>query len=285
MRSTKLSRRYFLKLATAVGLEMVAFGGCAAYAWWGEPDWLQLERVEIPIPGLPAGLGGLRIVQLSDLHAGPDLPPERLEKTLQITAELAPDLLVITGDWVIFDAADAIPAAKAVAQLSPPLGNYAILGNHDHWTDAGVVADAVESAGITLLRNSHLPIPAGEDILWLAGVDDIWEKKHDLDGALAGIPAGAPVILLAHEPDYADTVAAVGRVALQLSGHSHGGQVHLPLIGAPVVPYLGEKYVSGLYSVDGNMWVYTNRGIGSIRPAVRFNCRPGKTHITLRPAS
>ena len=147
---------------------MAAFGGCAAYAWWGEPNWLQLERVEIPIPGLPAGLDGLRIVQLS---------------------------------------------------------------------------------------------------------------------ALARIPAGAPVILLAHEPDYADTVAADGRVALQLSGHSHGGQVHLPLIGAPVVPYLGAKYVSGLYSVDGSMWVYTNRGIGSIPPAVRFNCRPEITHITLRPAS
>jgi predicted MPP superfamily phosphohydrolase len=271
-------------LATAAGIQLAALGGAATYAWWGEPNWLKVEQVEIPIARFPAGLNELRVVQLSDLHAGADLPPERLEKAIQITAALEPDLLVMTGDWVTYDAADAIPPTQAVAQLSPPLGSFAILGNHDHWTHADTVASAVESAGITLLRNSHVAIPANEETLWLAGVDDIWVGKHDLEGALAGIPAGVPIILLAHEPDYADTVAADGRVALQLSGHSHGGQVHIPFAGTPVVPYLGTKYVSGLHQLESGMWLYTNRGVGTITPAVRFNCRPEITLITLRSA-
>jgi len=278
----KLSRRRFLRLAAAAGVQFVALGGGGlAYAWRIEPNWLEVERVEIPIAGLPAGLEGLRIAQISDLHAGADLPPERLEAALQTIAGLEPDLLVMTGDWVTYDAADALPAAQAVARLTPPLGTYSILGNHDHWTHAEVVADAVQSAGITLLRNSHVPIPAGGETLWLAGVDDIWERRHDLEAALAGVPAGEPVILLAHEPDYADTVAADGRVALQLSGHSHGGQIHLPIFGSPVVPYLGSKYVSGLYQLEKEMWLYTNRGLGTVQPAVRFNCRPEITLIRL----
>ncbi len=277
----RLSRRRFLRLAAAAGVELAAVGGLGSYALWGEPGWVQLERVTVEIPALPAGLSGLRIAQLSDLHAGPDLPQERLERAIQTLADLAPDLLVTTGDWVIQDARDAVLASQAVVQVDPPLGNYTILGNHDHWTDAEIVASAVESAGLTLLRNSHVPIPAGGETLWLAGLDDIWEQQHDLDQALAGIPAGAPVVLLAREPDYADTVARDGRVALQLSGHSHGGQVRLPLVGAPIRPYLGEKYVSGLYSLENGLQLYTNRGLGLIRPPVRLNCRPEITLITL----
>lgn len=188
---------------------MAALGGFgAAYIWKVEPDWLEVERVEIPLAGLPSGLDGLRIAQLSDLHAGVDLPPKRLDAALQTVARLEPDLLVVTRDWVTYDAADAFPAARAVAGWSPPLGTYAILGNHDHWTRAETVARAVQEAGITLLRNQRVGFSAGGETLWLAGVDHVWEEHHDL--------AGAPVVLLAHEPDYADTVAADGRVGLQL---------------------------------------------------------------------
>jgi predicted MPP superfamily phosphohydrolase len=146
------------------------------------------------------------------------------------------------------------------------------------------VAEAIQSAGHMLLRNSHTPISFDEETLWLAGLDDIWEQQQDLDAALAGIPDSAPIVLLVHEPDYADTVAADGRVALQLSGHSHGGQVRLPALGSPVAPHLGNKYISGLYWVGNRMWVYTNRGLGTIPPTVRFNCRPEITLITLRSA-
>jgi hypothetical protein len=135
-------------------------------------------------------------------------------------------------------------------------------------------------AGITVLRNAAREVEAG---LWVAGVDDVWEQHADLDDALAGVPAGAAVVLLAHEPDYADTVAADGRVGLQISGHSHGGQVRWPLFGPPILPYLATKYYTGQYQV-GDMWLYVNRGVGLISPAVRFNCRPEVTFLTLRRA-
>ncbi len=257
-------------------------GGGAFYCFELEPDWLELEQVEIVLAGLPARLDGLRIAHLSDFHAGPDLPTARLERAIRMVEELEPDLVVMTGDWVTYDPADAGPVAQALARLTPSLGIFATLGNHDHWTHAGRVAGKVEAAGITLLLNRHVPISVRGETLWLAGVDDIWEEQHDLDRALAGIPQDVPILLLAHEPDYADTVAADGRVALQLSGHSHGGQVYVPVLGSPVVPYLGSKYVRGLYRVDNKMWLYTNRGIGTIRPALRFACRPEVTLITLR---
>jgi len=154
----------------------------------------------------------------------------------------------------------------------------ACLGNHDHWTDADAVAGALSDAGLTMLRNAAREVADG---LWVAAVDDVWEQQADLGKALEGAPAGAIIVLLAHEPDYADEVAADGRVSLQLSGHSHGGQVRLPFIGAPFLPYLGRKYPAGLYRVGG-MWLYVNRGVGLISPAVRFNCRPEVTLLTLR---
>ncbi len=280
----RLTRRYFLRLAAAAGLGSLIPVGGAVYSWLVEPDWLQVEPVEIPLPNLPAGLEGLRIAQISDIHAGLDLPPERLEQAVEMVAALDPDLVVMTGDWVTYDPADAGPAARTVARLTPPLGIYSILGNHDHWTHAERVAAEVQAAGLSLLRNSYTPITVNGENLWLAGVDDIWEQQHDLEAARAGAPAGAPVILLAHEPDYADTVAADGRVNLQLSGHSHGGQMDFPLVGAPVTPRWAKKYRRGLYQV-GEMALYVNRGIGTVRPAVRFNCRPEITLITLIPSS
>jgi predicted MPP superfamily phosphohydrolase len=118
--------------------------------------------------------------------------------------------------------------------------------------------------------------------LTLVGLDDVWERKHDLRAALAGVPDDECKLLLVHEPDYADE-AAHYPVDLQLSGHSHGGQINLPGYGRPVLPYLGQKYPAGLYQV-GLMALYTNRGIGVISPPVRFNCPPEVTLLTLRAA-
>jgi len=151
------------------------------------------------------------------------------------------------------------------------------------------MSEALQAAGLTLLRNQGRPIARDggrQADLWLAGLDDVWEGQEDLNASLRESPAGVPVLLLVHEPDYAERIA--GRAAelgiiLQLSGHSHGGQVRLPFIGAPILPYLGQKYPLGLQRA-GAMWVYTNRGIGMTVPAVRLNCRPEITVITLRRA-
>jgi predicted MPP superfamily phosphohydrolase len=142
------------------------------------------------------------------------------------------------------------------------------------------VSSAVELAGFTLLPNRHIVLSRGGANLYLAGVDDIWAQRQNLSAALEGIPPDSAVILLAHEPDYADEVAASGQVGLQLSGHTHGGQVRIPGWGAPVLPWLGQKYDAGLFQVGG-MALYVNRGLGMAVPYVRFNCRPEITHITL----
>jgi hypothetical protein len=256
----------------------MGFGGWK-YAWDVEPWWLALERVTLAITGLPPALEGLTIAQLSDLHWSKDVREGHIAKAVDVALEAQPDLIVLTGDYVTHSAYSIADCARELARLSAPHGVYAILGNHDYWTDARVVRAGLETVGLPVLLNANVRIPVGDAHLWLAGVDDVWERRADLERALAGIPSGATTILLAHEPDYADQVTGRG-VALQLSGHSHGGQVRLPLFGSPVLPMWGRKYPYGLRRV-ADMWLYTNRGVGLIQPALRLNCRPEVTLIQL----
>ncbi len=274
-----MTRRKFLRLAAAAGVELGAFvlGGIYAAV---EPRWLAVERVTIRLANLPDALRGLTIAQISDLHYGLFSNTGNAAQAVNTVLALEPDLIVVTGDYVLVSANHAGPCAAELARLRAPLGVFTILGNHDHWTDAAVVSRALMEAGLPLLRNEGRLIEANGGAFWLAGVDDVWERHADLDAALEGAPQDVIKILLAHEPDYADEVATDGRVSLQLSGHSHGGQVRLPFLGAPVLPYLAHKYPYGLRRV-GTMWLYTNRGIGVIAPPIRFNCRPEATLITL----
>jgi len=274
-----MTRRKFLRLAAAAGVELGAFvlGGIYAAV---EPRWLAVERVTIRLANLPDALRGLTIAQISDLHYGLFSNASNTAQAVSAVLALNPDLIVVTGDYVLVSANHAGPCAAELARLRAPLGVFTILGNHDHWTDAAVVSRALMEAGLPLLRNEGRLIEANGGAFWLAGVDDVWERHADLDAAMKGAPQDVIKILLAHEPDYADEVATDGRVSLQLSGHSHGGQVRLPFLGAPVLPYLAHKYPYGLRRV-GTMWLYTNRGIGVIAPPIRFNCRPEATLITL----
>jgi predicted MPP superfamily phosphohydrolase len=275
----KITRRRFLELALVGMMEAGALTcGGWGYATAIEPNWLALGRVEVSLHGLSAALDGFAIVQLSDLHRGPEVAQEDIERAVDLALRQKADLTVLTGDYVSRSAANAASCAEALAPLVDAGEALACLGNHDHWTDADTVAGALADAGITVLRNAAREVADG---LWVAAVDDVWERCADLDTALAGVPSGATVVLLAHEPDYADTVAADGRVGLQLSGHSHGGQVCWPFVGPPVLPYLATKYYAGKYRV-GDMRLYVNRGVGLISPAVRFNCRPEVTVLTLR---
>jgi len=257
-----------------------ALGG-AGYATLVEPHWLAVRRVDVPIPSLPADLDGFTIAQLSDLHRGPVVTQENIARAVELTLQQQADLIVLTGDYVSRSSKYAPSCAEALAPLAASGEEatlLACLGNHDHWTDANRVAGALADAGLTVLRNAAREVADG---LWVAAVDDVWEQHADLDKALEEVPASATVVLLAHEPDYADEVAADGQVSLQLSGHSHGGQVRLPFVGPPALPYLARKYHTGLYQVN-SMWLYVNRGVGLISPAVRFNCRPEVTLLTLR---
>ena len=274
-----MTRRKFLRLAAAAGIELGMFTLGGAYTFI-EPRWLAVERVTVRLAIWPQALRGLTIAQISDLHYGVFSNTGNTPQAVSTALALKPDLIVVTGDYVLLSAHHARPCAAELARLRAPLGVFTILGNHDHWTDAAVVSRALMDAGLPLLRNEGCLIETNGEAFWLAGVDDVWERHADLDKALAGAPEDVPKLLLAHEPDYADYVAADGRVSLQLSGHSHGGQVRLPFVGATVLPYLATKYPYGLRQV-GSMWLYTNRGIGVIAPPVRFNCRPEVTLFTL----
>ena len=255
------------------------------YAYDIEPKWIEVERIQLMFPSLPEVFDGVKIAQISDLHADTFTTPSDVAKVVTLVNSLDPDIVVLTGDYVTQDSTYAVPIAQALTPLSASLGCFAVLGNHDYWGDVDEIVEAFHSCKIPILRNQNRLIERNGMRIWIAGLDDVIEAEQDLDQALAGIPSNDVIILLVHEPDYADWVAVDGRATVQLSGHSHGGQVRLPFYGAPILPPLGSKYPCGLNRVR-SLWVYTNRGIGMVEfgaaPAVRVNCRPEVTLLTLK---
>nr|MBN1228335.1 metallophosphoesterase [Anaerolineae bacterium] len=277
-----VSRRAFLKWALrAVGAGAAVTTGGTVYCFRLEPGWLQYEPLTVPIASLPPCFEGYRLIHLTDFHLETELSYRVAARAVALSMDHIPDIILLTGDY-ISHILNSDRLRATLAPLSAPDGVYATLGNHDHWVDSAGVRHVLDSLGIVELNNTCVPITRGADQLWIAGIDDVWERQHNLSQALDGLPDNAATILLCHEPDYADEVVKTGRVDLQLSGHSHGGQVTLPFLGSPITPYLGSKYARGLYRVD-NMWLYTNRGVGNLLN-VRLNCRPEVAEITLTGA-
>jgi predicted MPP superfamily phosphohydrolase len=277
----KINRRDFLKSfgAMAVGAGAITIGNYNYNPSVQDDSPIVVEKVEIPLKNLAPALEGFRIVQLSDLHLQPYTKIELIQQAVNKANALKPDLIVLTGDYVTRKAEPVFELAPALSALNAKYGVFSILGNHDLWTNVEAIKTGFKEAGLPLLQNRGLSLGIGQSTLYLAGVDDGWSGQPDLEAALSNQPADATTILLAHEPDLADTFSLDGRVALQLSGHSHGGQVRIPGFGAPVLPTLGRKYDQGLFNVN-DMWLYTNRGIGLVFP-VRINCPPEITEITL----
>lgn len=285
--NSKISRRDFLRILKRAGAAAFSAVAASYYSLELEPSWLDLVEVEIPFSRLSKTFDGFRIVQISDIHIGGWMNRKHLAEVLELAKQQTPDLIVITGDFVIghsWSAALDMVAEDLVAEMSALTSEYkvlAVMGNHDHWTDPVKVREMLSRCGILELKNDvHMIVKDGER-LCIAGLDDISEGEHRLEELYDKLPLYSDSILLAHEPDYADTSSLVGRFGLQLSGHSHGGQVVIPFLGPPVLPRWARKYPSGLYQV-GAMWLYTNRGVGMTSPFVRFNCRPEITVFTLR---
>ena len=281
-----LTRRKFLAAAAAGALAV------AADAAIFEPNDPKLVQIEIALERLPAVWDGLRVVQLSDFHYDAYFSVVPIRKAISVVNGLRPDLVVLTGDFVTAQtfgrdhdqsSADVIdPCASLLAQLQSPLGSLAVLGNHDVISDHERIVRALETRGIPVLRNRSTAFARSGARLWFAGTDDVLEGHANLPLTLQGIPPEEPVILLAHEPDFA-IHAARFPVDLQLSGHSHGGQIRLPLLGALALPPLARRYPWGLHRIGG-LTLYTNVGIGTIALPVRFLCPPEITLITLRAA-
>ncbi|MGE0496096.1 MAG: metallophosphoesterase [Vulcanimicrobiota bacterium] len=279
----KLTRRAFLASGGA-GLAVAAYG--AGY----EREHLTFSHRDLPLVDLPPSLEGRRLVLLSDLHRGPLVSMDYLDEVIHKVNELRPDLVLLPGDF-ISKSPDYYPdVAEILSGLRPRIASLATLGNHDHWEGADLARQALQQAGVLLLDNSNIHLDHRGELtleatrgLCLAGVDDLWEGQPDVARALTGVAPDVPRILLSHNPDLAEEEGLSGhRVDLQVSGHTHGGQIVLPGIG-PVATgsRYGLKYVAG--AVNGPGWpVYITRGIGTSMLPARLGSPPEIVVFDLR---
>ena len=245
-------------------------------------NWVDVSQVRLALPRLSPEFDGYRIAQISDFHFGTWLTSKELEYAVILVNQQRVDLVAITGDFVTYHLQIFSEALISIlSQLHAPDGVVAVLGNHDHWSDPVEIRNIIRQANIKELNNDVFSLTRGSGRLHICGIDDFMDGHDHLDRVLEKLPGDGAAILLAHEPDFADISAPTGRFDLQISGHSHGGQIVFPWIGAPVLPSYARKYTSGLYQVNG-MQQYTNRGLGTAELQVRFNCRPEITVFTLR---
>jgi predicted MPP superfamily phosphohydrolase len=282
MKFLKYNQISLVKLAVTSLLSGAALAtGGWMYATKWEPGWLEISSVSLILPRLHPAFDNYRIVLISDIHMGTWMTSQRLAEAIRAVNGLHADLIAITGDFVT-DIHHHTPTdlRQNLSKLKAKDGLFAVLGNHDYWSNAKTIRQILESCGITELANAVHTLRRGKASLHIAGVDDYWENKARLRNVIDQFPDKEAAILLAHEPDFAVISAKSGRFDLQLSGHTHGGQVNLPKIGPIVLPMYGRKYPAGLYQID-DMLLYTNRGLGTGRPKIRFNCRPEITMLTL----
>ena len=275
----KVSRRRWL-----MGCGSFAAAGIAAGVACDDRWDLKTSRVEVPLKGLGKELDGFTIAQLTDLHRGSYVSASFIDRAVQTANGLKPDLIVLTGDYITRSTKFMRSCAQSLAPLSAPYGKLAVLGNHDYWTDAEeVTRELTDTAGLQVLKNRSVLIFDGDAAITIAGLDDSVTGHDDFDATLANAPSDAPIVLLAHRPDIIEE-AARRKVALVLSGHTHGGQVVIPGFGPPVVPSrYGKRYAAGLNHC-GETAIYTNRGVGMAMLPIRVNCPPEVALVTLRSA-
>jgi predicted MPP superfamily phosphohydrolase len=274
--------RHASRAKVAAATALLGAGGLI-YARDVETRWVEVRRVTLTLPRLAPEFDGYRLVQIGDLHLDDWVKPERVRRITQMINEQRPNLVAITGDFASYSAEqlDAQRLIKALRALRARDGCVAILGNHDYLTDVKLVRRCIREGGVKELINNVTSLKRGDAALHIAGIDDVMEGRSRLDLVLEKLPESGAAILLAHEPDFADVSAAIGRFDLQLSGHSHGGQIGVPLLRRMVLPPFSQRYIRGLYEV-GDMILYTNRGLGFVHLRLRFLSRPEITVFTLR---
>ena len=277
-----MNRRDFLKI-TGITAAGVAVSSVSFLALGNEAQHIVVERVQLPVVDLPPSLEGFRIAQLSDFHLEPLTKIELVQRAVAITNSLKPDVIVLTGDYVWHQVESIFDLAPELAKLNAKHGIVPVIGNHDIWGGLDIIKAGFKNAGLPLYINQGVQLVEGKSSLHLACLDDGWSGTPDLEAAMENWVDGSPVVLLLHEPDLADRYSSDSRISLQLAGHTHGGQVRFPFLGAVILPYLGQKYDYRLYRVN-SMWLYTNPGIGVISEPVRYNCPPEITEFTLARA-
>lgn len=293
----RLSRRAFITDSVLVA-GTACTGAAGAYATFVTPWSLSVARYSIALRNLPASLDGLRIVQLTDTHLGPRIPSSFIRQSVEMALALRPDLFVLTGDYVHMGRSYIEPAAALFKPLTEPragcIGVLGVIGNHDHYADAGAVRAALTNVGVHVLHNQRCFLDDSRQLakvlrtdrsLCIAGVDDFLEGQPDLRPALADVHADIPRLLLSHNPDFAEhRDLGAYRIDLMLSGHTHGGQVRLPIVGSPLIPSrYGQKYAYGL--VQGPRCpVLVSAGVGMSLIPVRVGVNPEIVELTLTRA-
>jgi uncharacterized protein len=281
MANFKITRRQFLSGLAAAPL--VAVSATSAYASLVEPVNYELSETDILVRDLPQSFDGFRIVQVTDIHHSRIVSLEEVRRVVEVARRARPDLVALTGDYTTMYRRYIEPCAEALSKLEAPEGIWAVLGNHDHYTDAQLTTRALEKARINVLNNANTLIRRGADVLQLAGVDDWSWGRTDWARAFYGMDRKRPSVLLSHQPRVLDFAETHG-VSLILSGHTHGGQVSLPLIGAPARFISAEmKYARGLFEKNGTQ-LYVSRGTGMIGLPLRFGARPEVAVLRLRRA-
>lgn len=279
MKSNKITRRRFLGALSATGL------GAAAYMRWCESDWLQVGRHRVTInPAAPP----VRILHMSDLHASPVVSLTQISEAIALGLSLKPDLVCLTGDFITrkYDYFDEL--GQLFKRLSDAAPCFACLGNHDggRWsarhgyTDTSKVERMLSTGGITLLRNRSVTLTINQRRLHLVGVGDIWAEDLDAPKAFREVQKqpGETVILLSHNPD---TKSQMRQYPwdLMLSGHTHGGQLWIPFIGAPFAPVRDKRFVKGLKRWN-DRWIHVTKGVGNLH-GLRLNCPPEVSLLTV----
>ncbi len=260
----------------------------SAWAFWWEPSSLQVEEYEI-VTQKWYKKEPLRIAVLADLHTGsPHHGFKMLERIVQETNAASPDLILLAGDFVIHGVIGGtfIPpekSAKYLSKLKARLGVYAVLGNHDWWFDYDQVFQAFIDNGIPVLEDRSILIQNNADTFWLAGISDFWEGEHDIDKALTDVPKGSSIIAFTHNPDLFPEIP--DRVDLTIAGHTHGGQVNLPLLGRLVVPSrYDDRYAIG-HIIENARHLFVTPGLGTSILPIRFRVPPEISIVTIRASN
>ena len=261
-----MNRRTFLRGAATTTFVVAAGAGMGAYS----ADTHEVETSMVP---LHIGLGKpLRITTIGDIHFDPLYERAYIAHVVDLVNATQPDVILYTGDFITANADYVDHLSDLLARAVSPLGSFAVPGNHEHWTGIERITYSLETrAGIRVLLNETIPLP-GADHFYLTGIDSFWSGSPDL-ATFSRAPDDVHHIVLVHEPD-SFLQLNDSRIKLQISGHTHGGQVRLPLYGALVLPMMGKNFETGLFERDGRH-LYVNRGIGTLLPPYSHELPPG----------
>lgn len=275
------SRRQFLRGLVAAPL--VAVSAASAYTRLIEPYAYWISETDIFVRELPQRFEGFRITQLTDIHHSRILGLNEVRRAINLAQQTKPDMFVLTGDYSTSYRRYIEPCAEALSALSAPEGVWAVLGNHDHYTDPELTTRALQRHHIAVLNNAHTTLQRGPDSIQLSGIDDWTWNAVDWVRAFSGLKTSAPTILLSHQPTVLD-LEQTRKVDLIVSGHTHGGQLNFPLLGAPArFATTDLKYARGLFR-SGDTQLYVSSGTGVIGLPLRFGVRPEIAVLRLRRA-